>query len=128
MPPVDRSLEYTNLPFKERKCLATRKREVVGMRSKFPSKLPVIVERYRKETFLPLLDKTKFLVPKDMSVGQFMAILRNRMPLGHAHAFYFLLDGRTLPTVSMSMAEVYMAHRDEDGFLYLTYASQEVFG
>ncbi|XP_069501306.1 microtubule-associated proteins 1A/1B light chain 3C-like isoform X1 [Ambystoma mexicanum] len=128
MPPIDWSLEYHILPFKLGKCLATRKREVIGMRTKFPTKLPVIVERYHRETYLPHLDKTKFLVPKDMTVGQFMAILRSRMPLSHAHTFYFLLGNRTLPTVSMNMSEVYAAHRDEDGFLYLTYASQEVFG
>ena len=30
--------------------------------------------------------------------------------------------------MSKSMAEIYKENKDEDGFLYITYASQEMFG
>ncbi|KAG7282034.1 hypothetical protein CRUP_020139 [Coryphaenoides rupestris] len=53
----------------------------------------VIVERYVREKSLPLLNKTKFLVPFELTLGQFVCLLR-----------------------------------DQDGFLYITYASQEMFG
>ncbi|VDI38183.1 Hypothetical predicted protein [Mytilus galloprovincialis] len=58
---------------------AIRKEEVIGIRSKFPTKVPVIVERYHKEQQLPLLDKTKFLVPQELTMSQFASIIRNRM-------------------------------------------------
>lgn len=31
-------------------------------------------------------------------------------------------------SMSLTMAQAYEQHADEDGFLYVTYASQEVFG
>ena len=36
----------------------------------------VVVERYAKETTLPVLDKTKFLVPQELTMSQFVTILR----------------------------------------------------
>ncbi|CAN8008913.1 unnamed protein product, partial [Ixodes pacificus] len=55
---------------------AVRKEEVAGIRQRFPSKIPVIVERYNREKSLPLLDKTKFLVPQELTMSQFVSIVR----------------------------------------------------
>nr|XP_028566624.1 microtubule-associated proteins 1A/1B light chain 3C-like [Podarcis muralis] len=116
-------------PFKHRKTFASRKSEVATIRMKFPGKLPIILERYPKEKMLPALDKTKFLVPEDLTMGQFITIIRNRMCIGSTQAFYFLVDGNcSLVSMSSTMSEVYMTYKDEDGFLYMTYASQEMFG
>jgi len=38
--------------------------------------LKVIVERYRKEKLLPAMDKSKFLLPEDLSVAQFSSVVR----------------------------------------------------
>ena len=54
----------------------SRMEEVQGIRSKFPNKIPVIVERFQKEKQLPQLDKTKFLVPAELTMTQFVTIIR----------------------------------------------------
>ncbi|KAM7050384.1 microtubule-associated protein 1 light chain 3 gamma [Molossus nigricans] len=123
-PQKSRSLK----PFKQRKSLATRQEEVAGIRAKFPNKIPVVVERYSKEKFLPLLDKTKFLVPQELTMTQFLSIIRSRMVLGATEAFYLLVNNKSAVSMSVTMAEIYRDYRDEDGFLYMTYASQEMFG
>uniref|UniRef100_A0A8C5EMR3 Autophagy-related protein n=1 Tax=Gouania willdenowi TaxID=441366 RepID=A0A8C5EMR3_GOUWI len=88
----------------------------------------VIIERYDREKFLPPLDKTKFLVPHELTMTQFVTIIRNRMSLLPTQAFYLLIDGSGLASMSLTMAQVYREHQDDDGFLYITYASQEMFG
>ncbi|CAI5770609.1 microtubule-associated protein 1 light chain 3 gamma [Podarcis muralis] len=115
-------------PFKQRKSFATRVEEVAGIRGKFPTKVPVIVERYQKEKYLPLLDKTKFLVPQELTMTQFITIIRSRMALSSTQAFYMLVNNKSLASMSLTLAEVYQDYKDEDGFVYMTYASQEMFG
>ncbi|XP_073778324.1 microtubule-associated protein 1 light chain 3 gamma [Danio rerio] len=126
MPPYEKSMEV--MPFKQRKCLATRKDEVCTIRSKFPNKLPVIVERYLREKKLPLLDKSKFLVPNELTLGQFVSLLRSKIALEASQALYLLVSGKNMSCLSASMGEVYSQFRDPDGFLYMTYASQDMFG
>ncbi|XP_034037756.1 microtubule-associated proteins 1A/1B light chain 3C [Thalassophryne amazonica] len=126
MAPFQRSIEM--MPFKQRKCLATRRDEVCSIRAKFPNKLPVIVERYVCEKTLPLLDKTKFLVPYELTLGQFHCLLRNKIALDSSQALFLLVAERSIACMSSNMGEVYALHRDADGFLYITYASQETFG
>uniref|UniRef100_A0A3Q3EDW9 Microtubule-associated protein 1 light chain 3 gamma, like n=1 Tax=Labrus bergylta TaxID=56723 RepID=A0A3Q3EDW9_9LABR len=108
--------------------LETRKDEVCSIRSKFPNKLPVIVERYIREKALPLLDKTKFLVPFELTLGQFLCLLRNKIALDSTQALFLLVAEKSMSCMSSSMGEVYSHHSDTDGFLYITYASQDMFG
>lgn len=115
-------------PFKQRKTFASRRDEVAGIRAKFPSKIPVIVERYHKEKNLPMLDKTKFLVPQELTMSQFVTIIRNRMSLAPTQSFYLIVNNKSLASMSTTLQEVYKDEKDEDGFLYMTYASQEMFG
>lgn len=122
------SKSYNYKPFKQRKNFVSRRDEVAGIRAKFPSKVPVIVERYHKERDLPLLDKTKFLVPQELTMSQFVTIIRNRMQLSATQAFYLIVNNKSLASMSMTLAEVYKEEKDEDGFLYMVYASQEMFG
>ncbi|XP_004578913.2 microtubule-associated proteins 1A/1B light chain 3C [Ochotona princeps] len=126
MPPQQKSPSLR--PFKQRKSLATRQEEVAGIRAKFPNKIPVIVERYPREKLLPLLDKTKFLVPQELTMTQFLSIIRSRMVLRATEAFYLLVDNKSLVSMNMTMAEIYRDYKDQDGFVYMTYASQEMFG
>lgn len=53
---------------------------------------------------------------------------RNRMALLPSQAFYLLVNNSGLASMTLSMAQVYGDHQDDDGFLYMTYASQEMFG
>nr|XP_056705529.1 microtubule-associated proteins 1A/1B light chain 3C-like [Euleptes europaea] len=115
-------------PFKQRKSLANRTREVGEIRGRYPSKIPVVVERYHKEKELPLLDRTKFLVSQDLTMSQFMHTLRTRLCLSATQTFYLLVNNKSLPSLSLTMMEIYNDSKDEDGFLYITYASQEMFG
>ena len=113
--------------FVEQFPLAERKKEAQTIRKKYPDRLPIIVERDKHSRSLPDIDKHKYLVPKDMSVGQFLYVIRRRIQLKPDKALYLFFNN-TLPPTAMLMSELYAQHKDESGFLVGTYYEESTFG
>eukprot|EP00475_Leptophrys_vorax_P010085 TRINITY_DN1675_c0_g1_i3.p2 TRINITY_DN1675_c0_g1~~TRINITY_DN1675_c0_g1_i3.p2 ORF type:complete len:123 (-),score=12.98 TRINITY_DN1675_c0_g1_i3:400-768(-) len=114
------------LPFKKQHTLDKRKTEADRIRTKYPDRIPVIVERARRSK-IPDIDKKKYLVPSDLPISSFLTVIRKRIKLSPEHAM-FLFVGSTIPPSVALMSAVYDEHKDEDGFLYITYSGENTFG
>lgn len=68
-----------------------------------------------------------FLSPADLTLGQFVYVIRKRLALSPERAL-FLFVGNSLPTTGSLMREIFASHADEDGFLYCTYSGESSFG
>lgn len=69
----------------------------------------------------------RYLVPSDLTVGQFVYVIRKRIRLSPEKAI-FIFVGNVLPPTANMMSAVYDQHKDEDGFLYITYSGENTFG
>ncbi|XP_019463346.1 PREDICTED: autophagy-related protein 8i-like [Lupinus angustifolius] len=112
--------------FKQEFSLDERFKESQNIIVKYPDRIPVIIERYSR-TDLPDLDKKKYLVPRDMSVGQFIHILSSRLALPPGKALFIFVKN-TLPQTASLMNSIYQSYKDDDGFLYMSYSSEKTFG
>jgi len=101
-----------------------RQNEANRVLEKYPDRVPVIVYRGKCNYFI---DKEKYLVPNDMKMGEFMVIIRKRLKLFKEEAL-FLFVGNTIPSNSKQLDEVYELYKDNDGFLYVSYNTENVFG
>ena len=108
--------------------LEARKASSASIREKHPDRVPVIVEKRAGDRALPDIDKKKFLVPADLSVGQFMYVIRKRIKLSPEQAIFLFVAQGTLPPSVSTLQSVYDQHKDEDGFLYMTYSGENFFG
>jgi len=112
--------------FKISNPLEARMSESSRIREKYPDRIPVIVEK-AGQSDVPDIDKKKYLVPADLTVGQFVYVVRKRIKLGAEKAIFVFVKN-TLPPTAALMSAIYEEHKDEDGFLYMTYSGENTFG
>uniref|UniRef100_A0A8P4KEF4 Gamma-aminobutyric acid receptor-associated protein-like 2 n=3 Tax=Percomorphaceae TaxID=1489872 RepID=A0A8P4KEF4_DICLA len=113
------------LLFKET-LLTHRCVESAKIRNKYPDRVPVIVEKVSGSQIVDI-DKRKYLVPSDITVAQFMWIIRKRIQLPSEKAIFLFVD-KTVPQSSLTMGQLYDKEKDEDGFLYVAYSGENTFG
>ncbi|KAK3253313.1 Autophagy-related protein 8d [Cymbomonas tetramitiformis] len=112
--------------FKQEHPLEKRQGEAQRIREKYPDRIPVIVEKSEKSD-IPDIDKKKYLVPADLTVGQFVYVIRKRIKLGPEKAIFIFVNNVLPPTAAL-MSAIYEEHKDDDGFLYITYSGENTFG
>nr|ABK23434.1 unknown [Picea sitchensis]ABK25724.1 unknown [Picea sitchensis] len=112
--------------FKKEHPLERRQAEAGRIRDKYPDRIPAIVEKAEKSD-IPDIDKKKYLVPADLTVGQFVYVIRKRIKLSAEKAIFIFVNNVLPPTAAL-MSSVYEEHKDEDGFLYFTYSGENTFG
>ncbi|KAF8031435.1 hypothetical protein BT93_D0597 [Corymbia citriodora subsp. variegata] len=103
-----------------------RQAESARIREKYPDRIPVIVERAERSD-VPDIDKKKYLVPADLTAGQFVYVVRKRIKLSAEKAIFVFVKN-TLPPTAALMSAIYEENKDEDGFLYMTYSGENTFG
>ena len=94
--------------------------------NKYSDRIPIICEKIDKST-ISEIDKKKYLVPSDLTCAQFIFVIRKRLNLTPEKAIFLFING-IIPQASELISSLYNKYKDSDGFLYITYASENVFG
>ena len=76
-------------PFKDRHPFHKRQEEAHRIMEKYPDRVPVICECAGGE--IPDIDRKKYLVPSDLSMAQFLYIIRKRIKIKPEQSIYLFV-------------------------------------
>jgi GABA(A) receptor-associated protein len=113
--------------FKMQHTFEKRLDESTRLKQKHPDKVPIILEK-GGDMSLPSIDRHKFLMQRNITVGQFIFIIRSKTKLDHTQALFLIVDINHIPSTAMTIGELFDKYADKDGFLYIIYSAQQTFG
>ncbi len=115
--------------YRESTSFEARKKKSNSLLSKFPDKIPVILEKSSKDKYLPKNEKNKLLVGNDMTVSNILQLLKKNLNINESMSIYIMvLNQNIMLSGSQSILTLYNSYKSNDGLLYLEYCSENVFG
>lgn len=114
--------------FCENTSFVDRKKQSEEILKRYPNRVPIIVELSKHDHSLKPIDRTKYLVPIDLKLSNFLLLIRKRIELDNTKALYLFFNDKLVAGTSHTMGSLYTTHSNEDGFLYCIYAGESTFG
>ena len=115
------------MEFKKNNSFDNRKAEAARVINIYQDRIPVVVERSNRNSNIPDIDKHKYLVPKDLTIGQFIYVIRRRIKLDSSKAIFLFVNNSMPPTCEL-ICNLYERCKESDDFLYITYSGENTFG
>lgn len=103
------------IDYKEEYSFEKRLNDAENLLRKYPDRVPIIVERRKVSSFNPFyknkkdhvdLKNKKYLVPRDLTVGQFLSLIRKNLHLRPDEALYLFIDNN-IPLFTSTLGSVY---------------------
>lgn len=120
--------KYCQSTFQDKYPFDKRHEQSLCIRSKYPDKLPIIIEKLKNiKSHVNDIPKSKFLIPEDLVVSQLMCIIRRYLQLSSGESIY-LFSNDIFISPAESIYTIYNKYKDTDGFLYIFYTTENTFG
>ena len=105
----------------ERRC-----KESKNIIKKYPDRIPIIVKKVYNSD-IPIIYKNRYLVPKHLTISEFICILRKKINLSKEKSIIIYADNTVLSCCS-TIDKIYEEYKSPDDFLYLYYSGENTFG
>lgn len=93
--------------------------KIVNLLQKYPNRCAIIAH-YKNQNF-------KFLVPREITIGQFLCIIRKRIHLNDNDGIFVFIDN-ILPPTSENIGVLYEKFKHDDFILYIVVKKENTFG
>jgi len=116
------------MEFKKNNSLSERINKFTNLKKKYPNIVPIIIDNYNTDRNNELT-KNKFLISKNERFYVLIMIVRKYLNLENqkSKALFFYINNKLINQNEL-INNIYEKYKDEDGFLYITYAYENTFG
>jgi len=119
-------IDYNKNEFTDQEKLAIKK-EVDIIKTKYPDYIPIILRTKSKSNIK--LNKIKYLVGEEITVAQFLSIIRKKIHNFNKSDSIFLFINNTLPIQQNTLGNLYNQYKDtETNMLFVTVCKENTFG
>ena len=115
------------MTYVEHKELSERLKEAQRVLSKYPGRIPLIVECEERSIEKLGFNMRKLLISGDKTMGQLMSVLRKQVNISPSQGVFMLIN-KTLPVNTATVQQVYDEHKAPDNLLYVTLCRLATFG
>jgi len=109
--------------------LQKTRNEAEEMMKHYPNMFAVVVERSQEDQAIPDIHKAKWLIPRQMTSYQLSNIIKEKLSIPRCQKFSLLFNNKSIPNKysPMDFLNSESEYRNEDGFVHITYSSQDCF-
>ncbi len=117
--------------FKESTTYNHRVKKSKYLLDSYEGRIPVIIEKAKKETILNNINRNKYLIPVNMTISNILMLIRQNLTINENQSIYIITKSNNTTIMlnpTQSLENVYNTYKCNDGFLYLEYCGENVFG
>ena len=111
----------------EEKSLEQRLSESRRILLKYPDRICIYIEKDKTCKLLSDLKKKKYLVPSNITMAEFIYVIRSKINVSKETALFFHINNKSMCSNCL-MSELNDKYKNQDGFLYIKYSSENCFG
>ena len=97
------------------------------MAARYPERVVIVLHKANEQASTPILTKRKFVCPLDLTIAQFMAVVRRHTHLQSAESLFLLSKGK-LTCMSEPLAIVRDRDADSEGIVHFVCTTENTFG
>ena len=114
--------------FKNNNTLERRINQYNKLKKEYPTKIPIILEK-SNNCRLNQIVQSKYILSNDLTMAEFINIIKNKLEIEPDRALFFLAKGKFTISGDEILGDIYDRYKDnDDGFLYITYSEEVVYG
>lgn len=111
----------------DQKSVVDRRKEYEKLREKYPNRVAILISK-AKRSKLDQIDREKYLINEDMTVGQLVFFIRKRLKCSPSEAIFLFING-SIPSNTQLIKDIYEQYKSpDDGFVRIVYSEENTFG